>query len=145
MSKKKSVSLRKGMATLGEFEIKLIQKNAKKYLNKLNRKFIKNWHKNLRMMITSDKGDRVWTLVVYNVQAKELYSSVSLVHESDKDVISLYIANRICWSRMAANMHFLMGVTEDAPTTIGKNHNTLGFFCDTGSLINTNITNVPRV
>jgi hypothetical protein len=117
-------SLRKKMTELTDFEVKIVQKNAKKYLKKTERILNKNWSKNIRMMLTVDANGFVWTLVVYNVYTGELYSSVSLVHEVDEENKSIYIAKRICWSRMAKNINFITAISKEKPPTPPRYINT---------------------
>jgi len=111
-AKDQYVSLRKRMNNLSEYEVKVIQKSARKILNKMDRKFKKNWYKNCRVMFIHNSKENVYTLILYHIDSGSLISSISFVHESDKKKAKKDISKKICMSRLANSLDFLIKTTE---------------------------------
>ncbi len=111
-SKKNILSLRKKMNKFSETEIRIIKKNSKKVLKPLNRELRKNWFKDCRWMLVINQPSEISTLIIYNVKANKIYSSVAFLHELDVDKFSDYLAKRITFSKIASNVEFITGISD---------------------------------
>ena len=112
-SKKNILSLRKKMNKFTEMEIKIIKKNSKKILKTLNRELKKNWFKDCRWMLVINQPSEISTLIIYNVTANKIFSSVAFLHEVDVGKFSDYLSKRITFSKISSNVEFILSVSDE--------------------------------